>query len=255
MMTSFLARKRKSRTARKHRSRWQRFWRITAALLLFFIATSCLSVLLLRWIPPVTTAFMCYRHYQDFQENRPFTRIDFSWTSLDRISPQMAKAVIAAEDQRFLRHRGFDFDAMLTAVDDYFEQGRLRGASTITQQVAKNLFLVPAKSFLRKIVEAWFTVLIESMWSKRRIIEVYLNIAEFGDHLFGVEQASRRYFGIPADRLNASQAALLAATLPNPGKFHADRPSSYLRQRQGWILAQMTRLPRRYYASLFAQNQ
>jgi len=253
-MTNFLSRHRKSRPTRKRRTFKEKFWRAIAGLLLFVLVSSCLCVILLRWIPPVASAFMLYRHYQDYQANRLYTSIDQSWVSFGKISPSMAKAVIAAEDQRFLEHQGFDFDAMLTAVDDYFEQGRLRGASTITQQVAKNLFLVPAKSFLRKIVEAWFTILIELIWDKQRIIEVYLNIAEFGDHLFGVEQASKRYFGISAKNLNARQAALLAATLPNPREFHAYRPSSYVRKRQDWILKQMQNLPRRYYASLFSRS-
>ena len=254
-MTPILARHRKPHPARKRRTFKEKFWRAIAGLLLFILVSSCLSVILLRWIPPLTSTFMLYRHYQDYQANRPYTPIDQSWVSFGEISPSMAKAVIAAEDQHFLEHQGFDFDALLTAVDDYFEQGRLRGASTITQQVAKNLFLIPAKSFLRKFVEAWFTVLIELFWDKRRIIEVYLNIAEFGDHLFGVQQASKRYFGISAKNINARQAALLAATLPNPRKFHTYRPSSYVRKRQGWILKQMQNLPRRYYASLFAQTR
>jgi monofunctional biosynthetic peptidoglycan transglycosylase len=119
---------------------------------------------------------------------------------------------------------------------------RLRGASTITQQVAKNIFLTPSKSFIRKGLEVWFTLLIEIMWSKQRILAVYLNIAEFGDHLFGIEAASQHYFGIPAKNLNRSQAAMLAATLPNPLRLRAARPSSYVIKRQNWILRQMQNL-------------
>lgn len=155
------------------------------------------------------------------------------------MSPYAAAAVIASEDQLFYQHAGFDVDAIGKAFQQYRRGGKLRGASTISQQVAKNLFLSPAKNLARKALEIWFTVLIELCWSKQRILEVYLNIAEFGDHLFGIEAASQHYFGVSAKRLSAGQAALLAATLPNPLLLKANQPSAYVYRRQAWILGQM----------------
>jgi monofunctional biosynthetic peptidoglycan transglycosylase len=204
-----------------------------------FIAVSVGICLLFRWLPLPTTAFMLNRHVEDFQYETAFKSIDYHWVGAKKIAPAAYQAVIASEDQRFFDHAGFDFHAIQAAVDNYFDGRRLRGASTISQQVAKNLFLSPSKSFIRKGFEVWFTLLLEMFWSKERILTVYLNIAEFGDHLFGVEAASRRFFGIPASKLSRAQAALLAATLPNPHRFKASRPSSYVHARQQWILRQM----------------
>lgn len=197
---------------------------------------------LLRYIPPPTTAFMLHTHISDWMLDKKYRTIDQRWTNSSKISKHAFVAVIAAEDQRFYQHHGFDFDAIYKAYQHNLRGGRLRGASTISQQVAKNLFLSPNKNLARKAFEAWFTLLIETLWTKTRILEVYLNIAEFGDHLYGIEAASQRYFGIPAKRLSAKQAALLAATLPNPNKLKASRPSSYLLRRQDWILGQMRNL-------------
>ena len=201
-----------------------------------FLIASITSCVLMRWIPPFTSMVMVYRHIEDLPS---FRWIDYSWVSRDNISNNAFVAVIASEDQRFLQHFGFDFDAIQDSIEDYMEGEKLRGASTITQQVAKNLYLTPSRSFIRKGLEIWFTLLLEIFWDKQRIIEVYLNIAEFGDHIFGIEAASRHYFGIPAKQLNRSQAALLAATLPNPIRFKADKPSRYVLRRQAWILRQM----------------
>lgn len=216
-------------------------------LLLIFIASSILVCGLFRWVPPPTSAFMLYRHIEDITNNRSYRWIDYQWVSATKISPNAYRAVIASEDQRFFQHSGFDVKSIRSSIDNYIDGGRLRGASTITQQVAKNLFLNPSKSIIRKGFEVWFTVLIELLWSKERILTVYLNLAEFGDHLFGVEAASRHYFGIPAKNLNRSQAALLAATLPNPLRLRITRPTSYLIERQYWILRQMRNIdyPRR----------
>lgn len=171
--------------------------------------------------------------------NRFYKPIDYQWVNANRISPHAYRAVIASEDQRFFQHSGFDLHSIQSSIDKYIDGGRLRGASTISQQVAKNLFLNPSKNFIRKGFEIWFTVLIELLWSKERILAIYLNIAEFGDHLFGIQAASQHYFGIPAKNLNRSQAALLAATLPNPLRLKAARPTRYLIERQHWILRQM----------------
>jgi len=207
--------------------------------MLAFVASSVAFCLLFRWLPLPTTAFMLNRHVEDFRYETIFKSIDYDWVGANRIAPAAYQAVIASEDQRFFDHAGFDFRSIQAAVDNYAEGRRLRGASTISQQVAKNLFLSPSKSFIRKGFEVWFTLLLETFWSKERILTVYLNIAEFGDHLFGIEAASRRYFGIPASQLSRPQAALLAATLPNPLRLKAARPSSYVHARQQWILRQM----------------
>jgi monofunctional biosynthetic peptidoglycan transglycosylase len=160
---------------------------------------------------------------------------------LPEISRFAALAVVAAEDQRFPLHHGFDFAEIGEALEER-GNGRLRGASTISQQVAKNLFLWQGRSFVRKGLEAWLTLWIELLWPKRRILEVYLNLAELGPGVFGVEAASRRTFGKPAARLEAEEAALLAAVLPNPVRYRADAPSSYVRHRAARIRREMDRL-------------
>ncbi|WP_312983770.1 monofunctional biosynthetic peptidoglycan transglycosylase [Atlantibacter sp.] len=165
------------------------------------------------------------------------------WVGMDEISPWMGLAVIAAEDQKFQEHWGFDMAAIQKAVaHNERNETRIRGASTLSQQTAKNMFLWDGRSWLRKGLEAGLTVGIETVWSKRRILTVYLNVAEFGNGIFGVEAAAQHYFNKPASRLSASQAALLAAVLPNPLRFKADAPSGYVRSRQAWILRQMQQL-------------
>ncbi len=204
-----------------------------------FLATSIGFCVVFRWLPVPTSTFMLYRHFEDWVDEGSFKSINYTWVGKKKISAHASSAVIAAEDQRFFQHTGFDLHAIQSSIDIYMDGGRLRGASTISQQVAKNLFLTPSKSFIRKGLEAWFTLLLELLWGKERILTVYLNIAEFGDHLFGIEAASLHYFGIHASQINRSQAALLAATLPNPIIFRASQPSRYLLKRQQWILKQM----------------
>jgi len=169
-------------------------------------------------------------------------RTDYRWVDYDEISPNIAIAVVASEDQKFPRHGGFDYDAIADALEDSADGGPMRGASTISQQVAKNLFLWPGRSFVRKGIEAYFTVLIEALWPKRRILEVYLNVAEFGPGVFGVGSASARFFGKTAARLDRDEAARLAAVLPAPRQLHADRPSAYVRARTDRIAREMSRL-------------
>jgi monofunctional biosynthetic peptidoglycan transglycosylase len=161
------------------------------------------------------------------------------WQPLTTISPAMIRAVTAAEDQKFLHHFGFDFDAISKAYANNRDGGRRRGGSTITQQTAKNVFLWPGGSYLRKGVEAYFTVLLELCWSKERIMEVYLNVAEFGPGVYGVESAARIYYQTTARQLTARQAAMLAAILPSPRQWNPARPTAYLVHRQRWILQQM----------------
>ncbi len=169
-------------------------------------------------------------------------RISYPWVDWDDMSPHVPMAVVAAEDQLFFQHAGFDFRSMAEAIGEHRADERVRGASTITQQLAKNLFLWPGRSWIRKALEAYITVLIEASWPKRRILEVYLNVAQFGPCTFGVAAASEEFFGKRASSLTLSDAALLAAVLPNPILFRVDRPSSHVRARAAWIRRQVGRL-------------
>ncbi len=210
------------------------------------VVFSVLAVLLLRFVPPVASAFMAARYAEGVFGSRAYTAIDYRWVNWKKISPQMPLAAVAAEDQKFPDHFGFDFDALADAFERLEEGGRIRGGSTISQQVAKNLFLWKGQSFFRKGIEAYFTVLIESFWPKRRILEVYLNIAEFGDGIYGVEAAARRYFGKPAAKLSQREAARLAAVLPNPTRYKAAAPSAYVQRRTAHIERQMRNLGSTY---------
>lgn len=207
-----------------------------------FVAVTATCVLLMRWIDPVTSAFIVRDRFIAWKNDDKGYAYRRQWVDLERISKPMQLAVIASEDQKFPEHFGFDFEQISDALDDRSRGRRTRGASTITQQVAKNLFLWPKQSWFRKGVEAYFTVLIETLWPKRRILEVYLNVAEFGPGVYGVEAAGRHYFRKPAARLNTYDAALLAAVLPNPKRLKAGSPSLYVRSRQRWIMEQMSGL-------------
>jgi monofunctional biosynthetic peptidoglycan transglycosylase len=209
--------------------------------LALLLAASILATLALRWIRPPTTAMIMERRVDAWLNGRAY-RVENRWVRWDRISPLAALAAIAAEDQNFATHHGFDFESIQKALDAHERGRRLRGASTISQQVAKNVFLWSGRSFVRKGLEAYFTILIELTWSKRRILEVYLNIVELGDGVFGVEAASQRYFRKPAAYLGPEEAALLAAVLPNPLHLKANRPSAYVEERRTWILQQMSQL-------------
>ncbi len=211
-------------------------------IVVFALAVTVLPVVVLRWVPPPTTAFMLQRQALALMNPHQTYKVRYDWTGWDSISPHAAQAVIAAEDQNFPVHWGFDPRSIAQAWEERREGKRIRGASTISQQVAKNLFLWPGKSFVRKGIEAYFTVLIEAIWPKRRILEVYLNIAEFGRGIFGIAAAGKTFFGTTPARLTRPQAALLAAALPNPRNLRVDRPSPYMRARAAWILNQMNRL-------------
>ena len=234
------------RRPRPRRRSWTaRLRRTCLALVLAGLGVPLLVVLALRWVPPPTTAFMV--RSAQARADAPGGRADASgvagagyrWTAWEDIAPWAALAVIASEDQRFPDHHGFDVDAIRAALEEARQGERLRGASTISQQTAKNLFLWPGRSPVRKGLEAWLTVLVELCWSKQRILEVYLNVAEFGDGLFGITAASERFFGKrPAD-LRPDEAARLAAVLPNPARLRVDRPSPYVRARESWIREQM----------------
>lgn len=191
--------------------------------------------LLFRWFVPPTSAYM-------IQQRISGIPIEHRWVPMKRISPYAALAVISSEDQNFFNHRGVDLKAIGDAIEESLSRNRLRGASTISQQVVKNLYLWPGKSYLRKGVEIYFTLIMEVLWPKERILEVYLNIAEMGRGVFGLEAAARRYFHKPAMGLNRWEAATLAAVLPSPKRMFADRPSDYVRSRARQIMKQMDAL-------------
>lgn len=230
---------------RRPASRARRSWLATALrgariVMLAWLVVTVTVVVLLRWLPPPGSAFMARAAVLAYLAGRD--GIDYRWVPATRIADSARIAIVAAEDQRFPVHSGFDFAAIRAALERNRSSAQLRGASTLSQQVAKNLFLWPDRSWLRKLLEAYFTVLIELFWSKGRILEVYLNIAEFGDGVFGVEAAARRFFARPAADLTAGQSALLAAVLPNPRRYRADRPTSYVLRRQAWVRRQMYQL-------------
>ena len=200
------------------------------------------SVLLFRWINPPYSAFMAETQIAAWASHDSSYVFRHSWVDLKRISPNLPLAVVAAEDQKFPEHWGFDVEAIEKAYALNQHSHRIHGASTISQQVAKNLFLWSGRSYFRKGLEAYFTVLIERCWPKRRILEIYLNIAEFGYGTYGAEAAAQRFFHTSAARLTRSDAAVLAAVLPNPQRFSAAAPSHYIQQRRDWILGQMQAL-------------
>ena len=224
-----------SRAARVRR--WLR--RAFLFALLGWLVVTAGTVLLLRWLPPPTTSFILQNRIAAMRAGYGFYPYPYRWVDYERIAPVMALAVVAAEDQRFREHHGLDLSGIRQAIRDNQYRDRPRGASTITQQTAKNLFLWRDQTLLRKGVELYFTGLLELLWPKQRILEVYLNIAQFGGSVFGVEAAAQTYFKRPASQLTREQAALLAAVLPSPSLLNADAPSAYLRQRQRWVLNQM----------------
>lgn len=209
--------------------------------LLFLIVTT-LWVLLLKWVPVYYTPLMAIRSFE-YREDSNFHTYK-SWQPLEKISPNMAKAVIAAEDNRFLEHHGFDFIELKKAIKEKRSGKRVRGASTITQQTAKNVFLWPGKSLFRKALEAYFSILIELIWGKERIMEVYLNVAEMGKGIYGAEAAAERIFQTRASKLTPYQASLIAASLPNPIKRRAEKPTAYHRKRAADIRVLMKDITR-----------
>lgn len=226
----------------RSRSRLLSLMKFTAGALLLLFAASTLLVLVLRWVAPPTSAFMLQDKFSRLLQAEGDAAVRYRWVDYEDISPHVKIAVVAAEDQNFPRHPGFDLKAIRKALEQSEQGRRLRGASTISQQVAKNLFLWPGRSYLRKGLEAYFTLLIELLWSKQRILEVYLNIAQMGDGVYGVETASRTYFSRAAAQLNREQAVRLAAILPNPEKYSATRPTNYLTRRTQWISRQISQL-------------
>jgi monofunctional biosynthetic peptidoglycan transglycosylase len=218
-------------------------------LLFWFVVLSVGGVILLKWVPVLVTPTMLDRKFTALAEGRD-AELHYDWTPYDHLSPQAALAVVAAEDQRFPDHFGFDFDAMGTAFRNNMRGKRIKGASTISQQVAKNVFLWQGRSYFRKGLEAWFTLLIEVIWGKQRILEVYLNVAETGPMTFGVQAAAQRFYGHSAETLSRTEAARIAAVLPNPIRFSVANPSGYVQRHTAFIARQMRRLGNGYLATL-----
>ena len=207
-------------------------------LVIFFFASTILAVVAYRWLPVYVTPLMVIRCAQQVGHGETL-RLHHHWVPMDSMSKYMPVAVIASEDQRFLEHHGFDFDAIDQALKERQSGKRQRGGSTISQQTAKNVFLWPKASWVRKGLEAYFTALIELIWGKHRIMEVYLNSIEMGDGIYGAEAVAQLHFGHPASELTRSNCALIAATLPNPLRFSSKEPSTYMLKRQTWIMRQM----------------
>ncbi len=215
--------------------------RLLAAVVLLALMPLAL-LLVMRWVPPPTSSFMLQARFGGVGEGPACGKVAYRWVPWDKISDRVKLAVIASEDQRFAEHWGFDLESIGDALQAGDEDGRLRGASTISQQTAKNLFLWPAHSWIRKGLEAYLTVLLEFAWPKQRILETYLNIAQFGHCTFGVAAASRNFFGTQPGALSARHGALLAAVLPNPLVLKIGRPSAYVEHRVQWIESQMRHL-------------
>lgn len=226
----------------RKRGWWRRLTRwIVVAGIVWVVATTTL-VLLFRFVDPPGSSFMLQRTIEAAIRDEPDFRLSHQWRRLAEISPHLRIAVIASEDQKFPRHYGFDFETLREVAAEHLAGDGRRGGSTISQQTAKNLFLWPGRSWVRKGFEAWFTVLIEALWPKRRILEVYLNIAQFGDDVYGAEGAARTYFGKPASALTLDEATRLAAVLPAPNRYRVAPPSTQIIERARWIQGQIDAL-------------
>jgi len=219
--------------------RWRRVGRWLVVLPLLFMLATTLQVLVLRFVDPPFSAFMFARQLRAVGEGDWHFRVANDWRDLDDIAAHLPVALVAAEDQNFATHHGFDFKAIERARQHNARGRKTRGASTITQQLAKNLFLWSGRSWVRKGVEAWYTLLIETVWPKRRILEVYANVAEFGDGIYGAQAAARSFFRKDAARLSPVECARLAAVLPNPKRYNAAHPGPYVQRRTRAIERQM----------------
>lgn len=212
----------------------KRIFKFLLKIILWLVLFSFLLVLLFKWIPVPFTPLMGIRSLE-----YPKKKIQHQWISIKEISPYLQLAVIAAEDQNFVRHNGFDYAAIEKAIEENRQGSRIRGASTLSQQTAKNIFLWPQRSWVRKGLEVYFTFLIEWVWDKERILEVYLNSIEMGKGIYGAEAASWYWFKKPAAQLSPSEAAAIAAILPNPREYSANPTSNFIEGRRAWILRQM----------------
>ena len=220
-----------------------KIWRIVRWVVSLFFASTILAVVMLRFIPVYFTPLMFIRCFQQVAEGQSMT-LHHHWVPIDEISDHLPVAVMASEDQRFLLHHGFDYNAIEKAAERNLNGGKRKlGASTISQQTAKNVFLWPGRSWVRKGFEVYFTALTELLWSKQRIMEVYLNTIEMGDGIYSADAVAEHHFGKKAEDLSRSDCALIAATLPNPRKFSSKNPGSYMRKRQRQILSNMRFIP------------
>lgn len=206
---------------------------------MWFFIVSIVSVLFFRWVPIPVTPLMLIRCIEQKVDGKEM-KLKKDWVSLEEISPNLQLAVVCSEDQNFIKHNGFDFEAIDKAMEYNEKHKKKRGASTISQQTAKNVFLWPGRSWIRKGFEVYFTFLIETLWSKERIMEVYLNVIEMGDGIYGAQAAAKNFFKKDALFLSKSESATIAAVLPNPRKLNAGKPSAYVLKRQNWILKQMS---------------
>lgn len=216
-------------------------WDIIKKFLIIFIGSSVLAVVMYRYVPVYVTPLMVIRAVEQKQADKPI-KLKHKWLSLDKISHNMVQAVVASEDNLFMEHNGFDFDQIEKAIKEAKSGKRNRGASTISQQTAKNVFLWNGGGWFRKGLEAYFTVLIELLWSKERIMEIYLNSIEMGYGIYGVEAVAKEHFNKKAAKLTKREAALIAATLPNPLRYNSANPSAYMRKRQRQILSLMDKI-------------
>jgi monofunctional biosynthetic peptidoglycan transglycosylase len=216
-------------------------FRVVKLILIVFVAGSLFFVILFRFVNPPFTLLMIERGFERKADGKDW-KVDKQWKSFDEIADPMKRAAVAAEDQTFLENHGFDFNAIEKAIKKNEKSKKLIGGSTISQQTAKNVFLWPGRSFVRKGFEAWFTLLMETFWSKKRIMEVYLNVIEMGDGIYGAEAASQAYFHKSASQLNNHDAAAIASIFPSPLKWSATDPSPYVRHRQYLIMKNMRRL-------------
>jgi monofunctional biosynthetic peptidoglycan transglycosylase len=214
------------------------FFKILWRIIIGFVVVSVVSVIVFRWVPVPVTPLMLIRCVQQKSDGKDM-RLKHHWVPFEKISPKLQLAVVCSEDQNYLKHFGFDWGAIEKAMKENEKGNRTRGASTITQQTAKNVFLWPGRSYIRKGFEVWFTLLIEIFWSKERIMEVYLNSIEMGDGIYGSEAASRFWFNKSASKLTKDEAAAIASVLPNPLKYKANPPGNYIGKRKEWIKQQM----------------
>jgi monofunctional biosynthetic peptidoglycan transglycosylase len=214
-----------------------------------FFASTVLTVLLYRWLPIYATPLVVLRTIEYGLEGK-WVPIKKDWVSIDEISPHLQRAVIASEDPKFLFHNGFDFEAIAKAIDANKKRKIKMGASTITQQTAKNVFLYPSRTYIRKGLEAYFTVLIEALWDKKRILEVYLNVIELGPGIYGAEAASLHYWKKPSKQLTLGEAQLFAAILPNPRRWNPKRPTNFVLRRRNFIRRNLVLLGHSYFKPL-----
>lgn len=220
----------------------KKIFRFLFKIALWFFIISIGLTIFYRFVPVPVTPLMVIRLWEQAWDEKKEVRLYKDWVSIDNISKHMPQAVYAAEDQKFLEHNGFDWKAMEEAWEKNKKGKRIKGASTISQQTAKNVFLWPSRNLVRKGLEAYFTLLIEMIWSKERIMEVYLNVIEMGPGIYGIEAASQTFYNKPASKLTRQQAAMIAAVLPNPIRWSPAKPTGYIRGRQSWILRQMNNL-------------